>query len=73
MNPVFPNHTRLERALSAARIRLATDKDRCQLSSESIDDICAELLAAVKPKVTQTFDIEPGRYPVDEEGGTNEC
>lgn len=68
MNPVFPNHTRFERALAAARIRLATDKDRCQLSSESIDEICAELLdfAAELERSQSHADIEPGRHLLTE-------
>jgi len=39
------SETRRDRALFAARLRALPGKDRTLLTSEAIDDICAELLA----------------------------
>ncbi len=38
------SETRLDRALFAARLRAREGKDRTLLSTEAVDDVCAELL-----------------------------
>lgn len=81
MNPVFPNETRRERVLRAARIRLTSSKDRTGLSTETVDELCEEFLALHASLfcvhdvsfsqscgfcLKRAADIEPGTY--DEEG-----
>lgn len=47
---------RLQRALDAARIRLKPGKDRTLLSTEAIDDLCAELLDQYEPELLRLYE-----------------
>ncbi|MDP2270931.1 MAG: hypothetical protein Q8K32_09390 [Archangium sp.] len=65
MKPVFPNETRLQRALFAARLRQLPGKDRTLLSAEAQDDITAEFLEARKEADALAIDNEQLRQRLD--------